>query len=532
MTLAWLVSGSAQAQPPAVQGGTPTGQHPPAVEAEVDRLVHASIEAIYRSQITEAARIQQQVQQIAPSDPRVHLLEARILREKFPDQSTNGEHLQIVARPLHAALERAIACSDSLVARDKNSAAGYLYRGWAHLFRAQMHTLCDEYWSAGRQAKAGKTDLDRALELSPGNPDGEGIVGTYLYFADILPGVVKVARTVARVPGGDRRRGLELLRASAAGHGYNQLDARVLLGAIQFAFEGDYESGKATFEAFLHDYPNNPRLLEPLSVLELMRPERGNRERLATTVRMYAGSPEDYYRELSYRLTFYQALHEILEGEAADALTSLESVRKARPRNPDWFLGDVHLCLAETQLLGGDAAAAAALHAGAAHEPFEERLRFATDAGAAATAAEAAAFRGAQEAAHALYGGDLTTARQRLAALPAEDPAATFYRGELARIEGDARRAEGEFQRITAAALAARWRFYKTLAFQRLADIQGASGHPDVAAETLGKALAFDADRDLLRHFIRARRRFWELTRDGEFRAAPEGASAARNSGS
>lgn len=528
-----LVAGAGAEERTAHSAGMPTGQHPAALEDELDRHIVAATQALFRSRIRDAQRIAEEARQMAPRDPRVYILDARIQREMFPEQSTNGEHLENLSAPMHAQLQTAIQICDSLIQANDKSAPGYLYRGWAHLFRAQMHTLCDEYWSAGRQAKAGKEDIDRALALAPGTPDAQCILGTYLYFADILPRIVKLVRTVVRVPGGDRDRGIELLRAAAAADGYNQLDSRALLGVIAVAFEGDLDTGGPIFESLMRDYPNNPRLLEPLAVLDVMHPENHGLDRIAEVSRQFSQSPEDLYRQLSQRLMFYQSLSEIVQGRAEEAAKHLDEVWESGPSQPDWFPGDVALCLAETRALLGDRDAAVAMHAGVAKDSrMESRLRFVVEPGAAATREEAADFHRGQLAARAIYAGDFAGARAQLDDLGAsEDPGISFYRGELARLTGDATQAKTQFQRLTERALAPRWRLYKTLSFARLAELQGAEGDPGRAAETLGRALDFDSDRDLLRHMMRARRRHFELARDGEALAPSSGGSAPTTTG-
>ena len=338
------------------RGGTPTGQHEAALEAELDARLQHIVELIYGSRLGEARREADAARALAPRDPRVRLMAARLLRESFPDQSSTGESLERFALPIHAELGHAMQLCDSILAHDPTRAAAFLYRGWAHLFAAQMHALCDELWSAGGHAKRGKEDLDRALELDPGNRDGQGILGTYLYFADVLPGAVKLARTVAGIPGGDKTLGREMLRASAAGAGYNRVDAQALLGAIAVGFEGDYAASRRVFEALLVDFPTSPRLAEPLAVLDLFAPEYAQMERTERIASRFATDSEDWYRQLSQRLTLYQSLLELVVGRVDDALTHLEEVRRTGPSQPDWIPNDIVICITEMHLLVGEPA--------------------------------------------------------------------------------------------------------------------------------------------------------------------------------
>jgi len=381
----------------------------------------------------------------------------------------------------------------------------------------------------GPAAKAGKSDLDRALELDPGNPDGEGILGTYLYFADVLPGIVKLARTLIRVPGGDRERGLELLHRSAQSAGYARFDSRALIAVIGFAFDGDFAAATGHFESVLADYPGNPRLLEPVAVMGLLRPEGAELSRLEAVSNQQLDSPESWNRQLAQRLRFYLALGLCTTGSVDAGRAIFEDLRRTGPQFPDWLVPDAMLCGGEMALLCGEREPAVAIYATAAqvpepgtaewdlefHRKVETRLRFLRDESAPATHAEAAAFRRLERVARDLYAGQLAAAQTALAALPEDaGPGAAYYRGECARLAGRPSDALAAYAQLTERTVAPRWRLFKNLAFAHVAEIQAAQGDARAAARTLEKFLEFDSDRDLLRHALRARRRFFERAPD------------------
>ena len=136
--------------------------------------------------------------------------------------------------------------------------------------------------------------------------------------------------------------------------------------------------------------------------------------------------------------------------------------------------------------------------------------------------------RSAQAAARALYAGDLDGARRQLASLGAtDDPAVHYYRGELSRLEGDLAHAVQDFEQVTERPWPQRWRLYKVLAYSRLAETLAAQGDPRAAAKTLERALVYDDDRDLLRHLLRARRRYFEMTTESGAAGSRPPASAS-----
>ena len=65
---------------------------------------------------------------------------------------------------------------------------------------------------AARAAVRMREDLHRVRALDPGHADALFGLGLYDYYADVLPRAAKVLRFLARIPGGDRARGLAVDR--------------------------------------------------------------------------------------------------------------------------------------------------------------------------------------------------------------------------------------------------------------------------------------------------------------------------------
>jgi hypothetical protein len=172
-------------------------------EAKLNEGFLETMDLIYAGRIVEATRRVDEIVALAPEDPRPYLLKARLLREYISEQDNSRDNVKPQVAPILAVLDVALAKSEAILAKDRDSLAGRLYRGWTKMFRGQLHELAFEHWSAGRSAKGGKSDLDEVLRRDPQNPDARMIMGTYLYFADLLPGVLKVASFLLRIPGGD-----------------------------------------------------------------------------------------------------------------------------------------------------------------------------------------------------------------------------------------------------------------------------------------------------------------------------------------
>ena len=512
MCAGWLLGASSvAAQDPA--GHTATGLAPE-VEARIDAWFHEAMDLIYRGEPSAAARLADEMHAAAPDDPRPYLLQARILRLEVPDQNFERSDIKPNVATIDSVLALAIERAERLLEKDPNSVPGLLYRGWARMFESQMRALASEYWGAGRKAKSGKHDLDRVIELDPENPDARFVLGTYDYFADILPGLVKVAGFLVRVPAGDLERGIAGVRYAAQQDGYARLDARAILGVIYFGFEGRFDDARTSFGLVDTEYPHNARILEPLAVMDLFQPEHAWSGLARTTagVELGVSSPEPSIRSVAERLRLYRAMTELLTGDLQAARASLESLYAHLPSQPDWLGSATRLALADVSLLLGDAERAARLHANvASEERAERRLRYVLEPDAASTPDEVARMTALRPAIQALYAHDLSAFNRAVPEAAGElDPYLEFYRGEFEILRGTPQRALPHFERLTRAELPPRWRLFRFLAYLRTAEVHGRRSHNDLAARALEQALEFHTDPDLLRHVSKARKRFYE----------------------
>lgn len=509
---ALLVPGAVHAN-----GSLPTGQHDPWLEKQIDEDMHDAMDAIYRGVPSVADSIADALIQAHPGDPRSWLLKARVLRLDVPDQNVQREAIKDKSKPIHQVLDHGEAAADALIDADENSVAGHLYRGWIRMFQAQLHALSNEYWSAGRRSKAGKEDLDFVLEADPGNADALMLQGTYLYFADILPGLVKVAQFIVRFPGGDRDGGLRYLEGAALREGYGRQDATALIGVILFGFEGRLEDAIEWFDAVVEEYPRNVRVLEPLAAIDLYFPNRVDRElvRLQNVVDHYNRTSEVWERTAAARLQLYVALKQLLSGRASEARANLEALAADLPEEPDWLRLDVYRTLVALQLLQGDQENAVALV-----EPLDRKdllkrkLRYATRDGGLPTAAERQAFESLQPALRALYAGDVEPAANALRRMQTEAPFVDFYRGEVEMLRGHNELALEHFKAVSRNEDPVWW-LYQSLAYIRLAEIQAALGDDGSAQSELRRMIDTHPVKDLLRHIARARKRYYENGRPG-----------------
>ncbi len=184
-------------------------QPDPAVEARLDSLVRAAVNHAYDGRLDLGLETVDLAQELAPRDPRIGLTRFRLLRENYPIGVFEKERAQRQEGALLHELDHTIAMCDSMLELDENDAAAYLYRGWANINKAQTLLIARHMRAAAGSSRHGKSDFDKFYELRPeGDPDAATVFGSFLFFADTLPGFFKFIRWLVRVPGGDRERGL------------------------------------------------------------------------------------------------------------------------------------------------------------------------------------------------------------------------------------------------------------------------------------------------------------------------------------
>jgi tetratricopeptide (TPR) repeat protein len=107
-----------------------------------------------------------------------------------------------------------------------------LFLGSAHLLRAQLRAAEKKVLLAAYEAKKSRKMLLRALDESGSGPDSCFGLGTYEYYADQLPAIVKGLRFLLFIPGGNRELGLRRLERAAGQGSLFRFEARVVLLTI------------------------------------------------------------------------------------------------------------------------------------------------------------------------------------------------------------------------------------------------------------------------------------------------------------
>ena len=384
----------------------------------------------------------------APAPPETCTVLAAVaswwrIRLDANDTSTDGA--------FSAQVERAIAVSDAWATREPRRAEAWFYLGASYAARSQWRSLRGEPLAAARDGKRIKEALEQAARLDPGLRDAHFGLGLYQYYADVVPGALKVLRWLLLLPGGDRAAGLRAMEEARTGARLVRGEADYQLHLIYLWYEQAPERALELVRALRARHPRNPHFAvieaeihdvhrsDPVAALEAWRGLAGaaaaGRVEMAPTAMARA------------RLGMAVELDRL--GDTDYAIDELRRLLGSSPRSPVGIAAEARLQLGRAlDRLGVRAEAAAEYKAALAAVPSGDPLRTAArtrDAMRRPPAAETArAYRLSLDGWRALErgaAGEASSLLARALALQPRDPATRYRHARLRLAEG--RAAEG-----------------------------------------------------------------------------------------
>jgi tetratricopeptide (TPR) repeat protein len=233
-----------------------------------------AMDLVYQGKTHAAVEFLDTLSVIDKTLPLYLLIKSRLAREFIPVDNDNKERVKSTSEPVLRDLDRVIALCDEwekTTGHDEDPEL-LLYRGMARMSKSHLKSFARNFWSAGRNAKKGKSDLEKYLEIKPGDPVATGAMGVFLYFADTISSLFKYISRLLLMPGGDREMGLEYLRTAAQTESAFQTDYQMAAVTIDLLFEGRYKNGLDGSLELLRRFPHYPRLAIPMALMQPFDP--------------------------------------------------------------------------------------------------------------------------------------------------------------------------------------------------------------------------------------------------------------------
>ena len=150
----------------------------------------------------------------------------------------------------------AVALADQQINANPNDANAYFARGYARGLHAAFITLCDHsYVAAARQGLASRNDSEATLKIDPQYADAKMAMGIQQFAVASLPRLVRMLVGIAGV-GGNKEKGLDLLRESAAHGIVTPIESRTAL-SLFLRHDGRYAEAIVVQKGLADQYPHD-----------------------------------------------------------------------------------------------------------------------------------------------------------------------------------------------------------------------------------------------------------------------------------
>lgn len=490
-------------------------------DAEVRNL----LDRVFRAQVRDQLARTDSLAPECKGQPMYHLMRARLYREIIPVDDEGNEVLKREAQPLYDELKTVIAVCDARLKDGEDNDKLRLYRGWAWMLMSHVHTYEKSFWSAGRESKKGKEDLEWYLERHPGDPVASSLMGAFLYFADTLPSAYKFVSKLLFLPSGDRDRGLQMMELARGFNSEMEIDNALILYSVYLGFEGRYEEGLEGFRQLHREYPLHATFVRPEAIMFPLLPGRTAAEgdSLDARAARVMSLPKDKIDSSTSELIRFERAYGDRFYHPARAMERFEAILISDPGHPDWVPGFAAFELGRLQAATGDVEKARASFELVLRDSHVEYIR--DDAKAMLSALEKfPKGTGIPADVPAIYGADegaRDRVRKELLAKTNPTVPEQFYLAEAWLMSGEMEKALDAYTGAINPQAAPWDHSYQLVASTRAAEILGAQGKFEAAEKHYERAVSFWHKEYLLDWVMEARERYFRRLKSGEETTRP-----------
>ena len=366
--IAAAVLGVALQAPPA---GTPEPPRPPPSH----EVYRSALDHLYDGRAEVALKRLASLSAGPPEDPLGVYLQALVLCWRLEQRPESGA----LDREFEQRVARAIQLADERLEKDPADLRALLSRGAAYGVRSRFHMFRGHRGDAARDAVHMREDLLQVRERDPGDREALFGLGLYDYYADVLPRMAKVLRFLARMPGGNRTRGLGLIEEAGDGAALHEVEVKAQLYEIYAFYEDRPDLALHEIRGLRQRYPGWP--LWGLKLSEHLRARLGDYRECAAVAEEILGRQRGREAgpgaEALARLSLGECL--LLDLRPAAARRALLPVKDGSP-GVTALAAQVRFLLGKSLEMEGDKDGAAVHYRAAAGGPDRETRRRAEEA--------------------------------------------------------------------------------------------------------------------------------------------------------
>ncbi len=520
----------------ALGGGRPAAGSSPVITASRDLTeaeVRRTMDRIFQAEVMASLAWTDSLAPICKGEPLYHLMRARLYRELIPVDDEHSDDIKRAAQPLYDELDKTIAFCDARIDAKDPDPDYRLYRGWAWMLKSHVHTYEKSFWSAGREAKKGKDDLESYLKIRPGDPVASSLMGAFLYFADTLPAAFKFVSKLLFLPSGDRDRGLQMMELSRGWNSMMETDNALILYSVYLGFEGRFEEGLDGFGLLQRQFPKHVTFERADAIIYPLLPARGSEfgDSLDARIALIETVPTREQDVATLDLVHFERACADRIYNPARAIQRFQKILADKPDHPDWIVGYSAFELGRMYAARGDADQARAMwnrvlaDAGTDYMQDEAREMLSalekTPGGTGPGPADIAAIYGNKDDAR-------RAVIQQLVAAKNPTIADMFYLGEAYLMSGEPGKALDAYTGVINPEAAPWDETYQMIACTRAGEILGSRGDYEAAARHYERAGKFWHKEFLYDWVLEARERYFDRLKSGEETTTPTLLTIAR----
>ena len=235
---------------------------------DVPAPFHQAFEQIHRGQYQQALAASRELEKNFPNHPLAYLIAAEAYWGLIYCETgrINARQVWYVADrrtsrwdvEFFRALDHALEASRPLRSNSQTAGLGAFYSGLVRGVRGRLYALREQSLKSASEAKQLRADLLEAVAKdSRLAPDAYLGLGAYNYYVDALSPLLKLVRFLLRIPGGDRKNGLEQLQTASQRAALVATEAQFELGRIHGIQEGRHAESLQFFQTLSARYPEN-----------------------------------------------------------------------------------------------------------------------------------------------------------------------------------------------------------------------------------------------------------------------------------
>ncbi len=350
----------------AVAGGAASAQpNSHTVQLNLDPEVRQGFERFYSLDFEGAYKVFTHVSQEHPTDPMAwnYILFTVIFRElyhqdlldttyyarnSFLSTKRNVEVPAATREQIEGLTNKVVGMCDATIKADGNNKDAYFERGYAKGMHAAFIVLVDHSFAQGaRQGLAARNDSEQVLKLDPQYADADMAVGIQQFAVASLPGWVRMVVGIMAGVGGNREKGLAMLRNAAAHGVVTAVESRTAL-SLFLRHDGRYLESLEVQKGLAHDYPHD--YLFRLEVANLTKDEGHGLEAIAAYKQVIADAQKSgYFSDVRLQMAYFgmadtQRGYNFIK-EAAEGYTQAAQ----QPNCSDWLRKRAWLSAGEMQ---------------------------------------------------------------------------------------------------------------------------------------------------------------------------------------